>query len=112
LPPLPGSAKDKQSGTVSATTTTSMINHADVTSGNICCICFKAAFGIMKSCPCGHCQERGHIMCVKQVTAPPSVSHPGTPASPVPVVLCKLGGHRRFSSAAASSSSSNNSNSK
>jgi hypothetical protein len=82
LPPLPGSAKTKPS------------NNPDVICGKSCCICFKPSFGIMKSCPCGNCEERAHILCVKQVTAPPSVSHPGTPASPHPVVLCKL--HNRY----------------
>lgn len=83
LPPLPGSAK-------SITSSSSNMKHPDVLEGKSCCICFKPSFGIMKSCPCGECQKRAHFMCVKQVTAPPSVSHPGTPAAPLPVVLCKL----------------------
>jgi hypothetical protein len=110
LPPLPGSAKDKRSS-FSTSSSSAMINPTDVTTGKSCCICYKDAFGIMKSCPCGNCQERAHMSCVKQVTAPPSVSHPGTPASPVPVVLCKLG-HRRFSVVSASASSSANNNNK
>ena len=44
----------------------------------------------MKSCQCGKaaCVKRAHISCVHRVLPAPSVSHPGTPAPRLPVVLC------------------------
>lgn len=57
-----------------------------------CCLCYKDAFGLMKSCQCGKksCDKRAHAICLAGSTAnaPPSVSHPGTPAPRLPVVLC------------------------
>jgi hypothetical protein len=58
-----------------------------------CSICFKDASGLMKKCECGStgCQIRAHAMCVQHITtnqAGTSVSHPGTPAPRLPVVLC------------------------
>jgi myosin heavy subunit len=59
-----------------------------------CMICFKDAVGLMKKCQCGKpgCTSRAHATCVNKITAGPSVSHPGTPAPRLPVVLC--GGSR------------------
>ena len=56
-----------------------------------CCICFKAAYGIMKSCQCGNptCKRRAHASCVAGKKPLPSVSHPGTPAPQIPCILCK-----------------------
>ncbi len=59
-----------------------------------CCICSKAAYGIMKSCQCGNsaCNIRAHASCIaagNKSSLPCSVSHPGTPAPQLPLVLCK-----------------------
>eukprot|EP00980_Cylindrotheca_fusiformis_P023085 scaffold10099_cov149-Cylindrotheca_fusiformis.AAC.4 len=56
-----------------------------------CSICFKAlTTGLMKKCQCREkgCAERAHITCVNKITAAPSLSHPGTPPPPLPVILC------------------------
>jgi hypothetical protein len=55
-----------------------------------CSICCKAAFGLMKSCQCGQsgCDKRAHITCASRINPGPSVSHPGTPAPRLPLVLC------------------------
>jgi chromosome segregation ATPase len=56
-----------------------------------CCICAQLASGFMKSCQCGKptCEKRAHATCLasSKLTLP-SVSHPGTPAPRVPVLLC------------------------
>jgi chromosome segregation ATPase len=59
--------------------------------GSRCSICMKASVGIMKLCQCGNkdCKFRAHASCVNRSQAGPSVSHPGTPAQLLPVVLCK-----------------------
>ena len=56
-----------------------------------CCICFKNAYGIMKSCQCGDisCKKKAHASCVASKTPLHSVSHPGTPAPVLPCILCK-----------------------
>lgn len=55
-----------------------------------CSICFKASFGIMKACQCGKplCNKRAHVSCANRIQPGPSVSHPGTPAPRLPIVLC------------------------
>jgi predicted nuclease with TOPRIM domain len=55
-----------------------------------CSICFKAAFGLMQSCQCGKpdCDKRAHLSCMNKIKPGPSVSHPGTPAPRLPLVLC------------------------
>ncbi|CAB9518017.1 expressed unknown protein [Seminavis robusta] len=55
-----------------------------------CSVCFKDAYGLMKSCQCGNpqCDKRAHITCANRINPAPSVSHPGTPAAKLPVVLC------------------------
>ena len=55
-----------------------------------CSICFKAAFGLMKTCQCGQpdCNKRAHLTCANRINPGTSVSHPGTPAAKLPVVLC------------------------
>jgi DNA repair exonuclease SbcCD ATPase subunit len=57
-----------------------------------CSICLKDASGLMRKCQCGRegCKCRAHAMCIQRITtqAGPSVSHPGTPAPRLPVVLC------------------------
>lgn len=56
-----------------------------------CCICKQNASGFVKSCQCGKpsCQLRAHSTCISNSNmAPPSVSHPGTPALRPPVLLC------------------------
>lgn len=57
-----------------------------------CTICFKNAYGIMKSCQCGKadCKKRAHASCIAGSKALPSVSHPGTPAPRLPCILCNL----------------------
>ena len=56
-----------------------------------CSICLKPPVGIMKRCQCGTkgCNYRAHATCINRIQAGPSVAHPGTPASLLPVVLCK-----------------------
>lgn len=58
-----------------------------------CSICFKNAYGIMKSCQCNQvdCDKRAHASCIAgvQSQALPSVSHPGTPAPRLPCILCR-----------------------
>ena len=73
-------------------TTTARDNH-EVPPAATCSICFKAAFGLMKSCQCGksYCDKRAHLTCVNQINPGPSVSHPGTPAPKLPIVLCSGG---------------------
>lgn len=56
-----------------------------------CSICSQLASGFMKSCQCGKpmCDKRAHATCLaNSKLALPSVSHPGTPAPRVPVLLC------------------------
>ena len=55
-----------------------------------CSICFKAPYGIMKSCQCGNplCDLRAHVSCISGKNPLPSVSHPGTPAPSLPAILC------------------------
>ena len=55
-----------------------------------CCVCFKVASGLMKSCQCGNptCDVRAHSTCLGNNIGR-SVSHPGTPSPSLPVVLCK-----------------------
>jgi len=56
-----------------------------------CSICFKAPYGIMKSCQCGKpgCDMRAHATCIAGKKPLPSLSHPGTPAPSLPAILCK-----------------------
>jgi len=58
-----------------------------------CCICFRPAHGIMKSCQCGRpvCDKRAHALCITGKNPLPSVSYPGMPAPLLPCVLCKTG---------------------
>lgn len=65
-------------------------SRTNVTIGNRCAICFKPSVGIMKTCQCGNssCTMRAHITCVNRIQPSTSVSHPGTPAQRLPVVLC------------------------
>lgn len=58
--------------------------------GYKCSICFKDAVGLMKKCQCGKpdCAFRAHATCINKIKAGPSVSHPGTPAPRLPVILC------------------------
>jgi myosin heavy subunit len=58
-----------------------------------CTICRKQASGIMRKCQCGNtlCSIRAHATCVHRVTmqsTSSSVSHPGTPAPKLPIILC------------------------
>lgn len=62
-----------------------------------CSICSKQASGVMRKCQCGNkaCALRAHATCVHRVTmqnTSTSVSHPGTPAPKLPVVLCGSNG--------------------
>lgn len=87
LPPL--SNAKKSSSTTPAITEKENIG---VEKGELCCMCFKASIGIMKTCQCGltTCHRKAHANCIKLscLTPGPSVSHPGTPAPKLPVVLC------------------------
>ena len=58
-----------------------------------CCLCFKEAGGVMKSCQCGqrNCNKRAHAACLakyKVGSISACVSHPGTPLPPMPLILC------------------------
>ena len=92
----PGLAQDdlnytpfKISTTLTGTTPPGYNDH-EVPLAATCSICFKAAFGMMKSCQCGQpdCTKRAHLTCAKNINPGPSVSHPGTPGAKLPVVLC------------------------
>lgn len=77
------------STTLNMTTPTAKDSHA-VPPATTCSVCFKAAFGLMKSCQCGkpECDKRAHLTCANRVNPGLSVSHPGTPAPKLPLVLC------------------------
>jgi chromosome segregation ATPase len=84
LPPLSGSSRLSLGGG-------GQENSKNVTApAKSCSVCFKAAFGLMKSCQCGQsgCDKRAHITCASRINPGPSVSHPGTPAPRLPLVLC------------------------
>jgi hypothetical protein len=63
---------------------------SNVRVGKLCAVCFKASTGIMKTCQCGRpsCNIRAHMSCINRINPGPSVSHPGTPAPRLPIVLC------------------------
>jgi hypothetical protein len=87
LPPLSGSLRLSLGG---GGQENSNSNNVLVVPSKSCSICFKAAFGLMKSCQCGKsdCGKRAHITCASRINPGPSVSHPGTPAPRLPLVLC------------------------
>jgi hypothetical protein len=89
LPPLSGSSRLSLGGSGSGTGQENS-NNVTVVPAKSCSICFKAAFGLMKSCQCGQsdCAKRAHIHCASRINPGPSVSHPGTPAPRLPLVLC------------------------
>jgi hypothetical protein len=89
LPPLHsgkiGSAKKVDATCGDESNTTSL--------GSCCCLCLKSSIGLMKKCQCGQpsCDKRAHVSCANKILAAipgPSVSHPGTPAPRLPLVLC------------------------
>lgn len=84
LPPLSGSSRLSLGGGGQEN------SNNVVVPAKSCSICFKAAFGLMKSCQCGKsgCDQRAHITCASRINPGPSVSHPGTPAPRLPLVLC------------------------
>lgn len=88
LPPLQGTLTKEP-------TTSSAVTPLPPTSR--CCLCLKASFGLMKSCQCGHadCDKRAHIHCAQRIQPAVSVSHPGTPAPRLPMVLCSNGGKKK-----------------
>lgn len=113
LPPL---TVAKQQAPLSASTAPTIISsvtdkeNEGVSNGVLCCLCFKHTSGMMKNCQCGDgsCRKRAHWNCVKGSGAPgPSVSHPGTPAPPLPVVLCGRGAVRRDRMSSLSSTNHN-----
>jgi hypothetical protein len=58
-----------------------------------CCLCFKDASGVMKSCQCGQqtCEKKAHATCLSKYKVgniSSCVSHPGTPLPPMPLILC------------------------
>lgn len=72
--------------------TPSSISKSGVTK---CSLCFKDSSGLMKKCECGRpeCTFRAHQICVHRIhstaaAGKTSVSHPGTPAPRLPVILC------------------------
>jgi hypothetical protein len=93
IPPL--SSSSKSAATMSPETASSDAN--TTTPSPTCCVCFKASFGLMKNCQCGtdDCHKRAHVACANRIQPGPSVSHPGTPAPRLPLVLCANGGVAR-----------------
>ncbi len=93
LPPLTttlaSGKKESFSNTTSVPTITEKEN-LGVQNGELCCVCYKPCGGLMKSCQCGNtrCHKKAHAHCCKTAPAGPSVSHPGTPAPKLPIVLC------------------------
>lgn len=88
----------KENRPFSASSNTSKNSHKGSINGSKsssakCSICFKNAYGIMKSCQCGNveCEKRAHASCFASSTNnwPSSVSHPGTPAPRLPCILCR-----------------------
>jgi chromosome segregation ATPase len=81
VPPLtPGSATTADKSPASASRKSSS-----------CCLCFKSASGLMKTCQCGkpNCDKRAHSTCLAGVkSSMMSISHPGTPSPRLPVILC------------------------
>jgi hypothetical protein len=78
IPPLEGNNENNPAGIVTK-----------------CSLCFKDFSGLMKKCDCGRpdCKLRAHQMCVHRIhstaaAGKTSVSHPGTPAPKLPVILC------------------------
>eukprot|EP00984_Skeletonema_dohrnii_P000973 scaffold316_cov122-Skeletonema_dohrnii-CCMP3373.AAC.5 len=64
-------------------------NHAS----GCCSMCFKEQSGIVRWCKCGKvdCQKWAHAQCLAKgkSNVSTSVSHPGTPPPPLPLILCK-----------------------
>jgi hypothetical protein len=66
-------------------------------SGNLipkCAFCFKDVTGPSRKCQCGKkdCSARAHAQCAQRFIAAgtsTSVSHPGTPAPRLPIILCR-----------------------
>jgi hypothetical protein len=94
LPPLSATTKEKKSlsSPLPPTTITEKEN-IGIQNGTLCCICYKPCIGIMKVCQCNQptCNHKIHMNCIKllSITQPsPSLSHPGTPAPKVPIILC------------------------
>ena len=97
LPPLTTTTLGKKASSMLSTTSTTIPTITEkenigVQSGELCCVCYKPSIGIMKICQCGskQCQKKAHTNCIKFMNTPagPSVSHPGTPAPKLPIVLC------------------------
>ena len=57
-----------------------------------CSLCFKGQSGITRWCKCGkdECKEWAHAQCLakRKSNVSSSVSHPGTPPPPLPLILC------------------------
>lgn len=68
-------------------------NNNNITNANgnkRCCLCLKNASGMMKQCQCGKkCGHFAHLVCANRIQVSTSVSHPGTPAPRLPLVLCQ-----------------------
>jgi chromosome segregation ATPase len=98
LPPLnPTALGSSRSSDASLSSSALAVGASDApdasTLGPCCCLCMKAPIGIMKRCQCGQksCDKRAHVACANKVLSAmpgPSVSHPGTPAPRLPLVLC------------------------
>jgi hypothetical protein len=92
LPPLSGGKKSTATIASNAKVYSSVTDKENdgVEKGSLCCVCFKASIGMMKTCQCGskECFKKAHLTCLKTIAPGPSVSHPGTPAPKLPVVLC------------------------
>ncbi|GAX22931.1 hypothetical protein FisN_24Lh220 [Fistulifera solaris] len=89
LPPLNGSGPHP---IPTSTDKENTIGLSNVPQSSICSICSKASYGLMKPCQCGNkaCTKKAHLSCVNRIQPGPSVSHPGTPAPQLPVVLCSV----------------------
>ena len=86
----PGAVVSIRRGKENGAGRSSTSSYIGSTKSSACCICFKDAFGVMKSCACGNatCRKRAHASCLaKNVSL--SLSHPGTPGVNLPPVLCR-----------------------
>ena len=96
LPPLSTTSatgkKETSTNTTSVVPTITEKENLGAMNGELCCICYKPSGGLMKMCQCGRpntCHKKAHSHCCKLFApAGPSVSHPGTPAPKLPIVLC------------------------
>ena len=89
LPPL-GFGKNKDSMKSTPQTSNDEGSLPDPSTACLCSLCNKTLFGLMQRCQCGKktCRKKAHNTCVRRIQPSISVSHPGTPAPRLPLLLC------------------------